>query len=596
MQSLTRKKVQAFQQKYGFEGNLDKQFEYYVASIYLFDYLKDDVARIETSVMGGGQDEGIDIALVTVNGQAVFEPSDIDALVEGGEGGVNSAKVFFIQAKTSEGYDSKLISKFLHGVELVTKEGMEPGSQKLSRSLSDTALLLDALATKMDSFESTRIPCELIYQTTASHDGESAAKETQVVAALDRIRNLGVYQEDLKLTNAGNERLATKQKERQGPRKVKFNFSKRVTIPDDQVEGVEEAYIGLLTAQDVLNLLLNEGEIRPGIFDENVRLDLGAKNPVNREIAATLRSPNRGEFPFLNNGLTLVASQLDNNGDRFFASGYQFINGGQTSNQIIRWSRSEQVISDPSLLEQVWVPVKIISANDAAVRRKAAVATNLQSAIGDVEIQSTLPKAKEVEEYFAQSGPDGLRFERQTGEQQIKFTRTRVFKTSDLDRAVAAVVFGDASTAAGSSKELERKDSYIWGDFPVEIYYYAAFVMYRVDRYLARTAEVSGLTVAKYHLGMLTSAFAVPELLTVFEAEDPTANWSKILKPSRFDDLHVSGELYREIESAIPKAVRIVSAQFDEILSTGRSLRKDDIRSLAVQRALVSVARSEISM
>lgn len=594
MQSLTKKKVQAFQQKYGFEGDLDKQFEYYVASIYLYDYLKDDTTLIETSVMGGGQDEGIDIALVTVNGQPVFEPSDIDALVDGGEGGVNSAKVFFIQAKTSEGYDSKLISKFLHGVELVTKEGMEPGSQNLSRNLSDTALLLDALASKMDSFESTRIPCELIYQTTAAHDGESASKETQVRSALDRIRKLGVYQEDLKLTTAGNERLAAKQKERQGPRRVKFNFGKRVTIPDDRVEGVEEAYIGLLTAQDVLNLLLNEGEVRPGIFDENVRLDLGAKNPVNREIGATLRSASRGEFPFLNNGITLVASQLDNNGDRFFASGYQFINGGQTSNQIIRWSRSEQVVEDPSLLEQVWVPVKIISAKDAGVRRKAAVATNLQSAIGDVEIQSTLPKAIEVEEYFAQSGPDGLRFERQTGEQQIQFTRTRVFKTSELDRAVAAVVFGDASTAVGNSKELESKDSYIWGDFPAEIYYYAAFVMYRIDRYLARTADASGLTVAKYHLGMLTSAFAVPELLTIFEAEDPTANWSKILRPTRFDGLDTAGRLYRKIEDAIPKAVKIVSEEFAHILGQGRSLRKDDIRSLAVQRTLLAKAQPEI--
>lgn len=593
MQSLTKKKVQAFQAKYGFEGNLDKQFEYYVASIYLYDYLKDDTSLIETAVMGGGQDEGIDVALVTVNGQPVFEPSEIDALVDDGDGNVNSAKVFFIQAKTSEGYDSKLISKFLHGVELITKEAMEPGSQKLSRDLSDIALLLDALATKMDSFESTRIPCELVYQTTAAHDGETASNETQVVSALNRIRELGVYQENLKLTTAGNERLAAKQKERQGPRRVKFNFSKRVTIPDDQVEGVEEAYIGLITAQDVLNLLLNEGEIRPGIFDENVRLDLGANNPVNREIGATLRSTNRGEFPFLNNGITLVASQLDNNGDRFFASGYQFINGGQTSNQIIRWARSEQVTDNPSLLEKVWVPVKIISAKDAAVRRKAAVATNLQSAIGDVEIQSTLPKAIEVEEYFAQSGPDGLRFERQTGEQPIQFTKTRVFKTSDLDRAVAAVVFGDASTAVGNPKELESKDSYIWGDFPVEIYYYAAFVMYRIDRYLARTTDASGLTAAKYHLGMLTSAFAVPELLTIFEAEDPTANWSKILKPTQFDGLDTVGRLYRKIEDAIPKAVKLVSDQFAHILGTGRSLRKDDIRSLAVQRALLATVRSE---
>jgi hypothetical protein len=65
----------------------------------------------------------------------------------------------------------------------------------------------------------------------------------------------------------------------------------------------------------------DSGEVRAGIFDDNVRLDLGSHNPVNSRIMGTLKSAEREHFPFLNSGLTIIATGLRGSGDRFFISG-----------------------------------------------------------------------------------------------------------------------------------------------------------------------------------------------------------------------------------------------------------------------------------
>ncbi len=177
MHTLTSKRVAKFSRDFGFGGTEADQFERYVAANYLFQYVGDNVELIENSVLGGSSDEGIDIAAIVVNGKLVSEPEEIDDLIA--EQGANSAKVVFIQAKTSESYDSKLIAKFLHGVEAVTKYAMKPKSIPLPPRLVDLASLIDRIAESGDKFQDSRIPCELYYVTTSSNDGSSARHQAE---------------------------------------------------------------------------------------------------------------------------------------------------------------------------------------------------------------------------------------------------------------------------------------------------------------------------------------------------------------------------------------------------------------------------------
>ena len=584
MHTLTSKRVARFSRDFGFAGTEAEQFERYVSANYLFQYVGDNVDLIEHSVLGGGSDEGIDIAAVVVNGRIVSEPEEIDDLIA--EQGANSAKVIFIQAKTSESYDSKLIAKFLHGVEAVTKYAMKPDGMTLPPRLVDLANLIDRIAESGDKFQDSRIPCELYYVTTSSNDGRSAQAELQVTEAMARIRAMSVYSEGFRLRTHGHEGLAAKQKERHGPQNVQFNFEKRQTIP--ATDRVSEAYIGLISAVELLKLLKDDsGEIRAGIFDDNVRLDLGSQNPVNSRIMATLQSAEREHFPFLNNGLTIIATELRGLGDRFFISGYQIVNGGQTSHQLIRWSETDEVKRSARLTSDLWVPVKIVSSNDASVRTSVSIATNLQTAIGSSDIQASSQAAKNVEEYFAQSGADGLRYERQNRGKVLEFARTRVVTTPELNRAVAATLFGESSRAIGSPKDLETEDAVVWGDYPEETYYYAAWIIYRIDRYFARTPESTTLKAAKYHIAMMVSALVNPEIVPIFEAVEVDTAAQKLKKPKCLRFRVAEKTLFDEIESAIATAAELTADLFRTVLAEGRSLRKDDVRSRRSQEALL---------
>ena len=585
MHTLTSKRVAKFSRDFGFTGTEAEQFERYVAANYLFQYVGDSVELIESSVLGGGSDEGIDIAAVVVNGKIVNEPDEIEELIA--EQAANSAKVIFIQAKTSESYDSKLIAKFLHGVESVTKYAMKPKSLTLPPRLVDLASLIDRIAESGDKFQDSRIPCELYYVTTSPNDGEDARGELQVSQAMQRIRDIGAYSEGFRLRTQGHEALAAKQKERHGPQKVQFTFEKRQTIP--ATERVSEAYIGLVSGTELLRLLKDEaGEVRAGIFDDNVRLDLGSQNPVNRRIMDTLQSDEREHFPFLNNGLTIIATELRGLGDRFFISGYQVVNGGQTSHQLLRWADSLDPRDSHRLLSELWVPVKIVSSNDASVRTSVSIATNLQTAIGSSDIQASSQVAKNVEEYFAQSGAEGLRYERQNRGTVLEFARTRVVTTPELNRAVAATLFGESSRAIASPKELEVAGSFVWGDYPVETYYYAAWIIYRIDRYFGRTPDSTTLKAAKYHIAMMVSAIVNPELISVFELPDTEAAARRLVRPKRLNFKVTDPAFSSAIEDAIDRAFDLTAEQFDTVLAEGRSLRKDDVRSRRNEEALLA--------
>lgn len=585
---LTEKRVKKFAEDFGIEGDPSVQFEHYVAAAYLFPYVQDNVELIQRAVLGGGNDEGIDIAAVVVNGQLVFEPEEVDESIA--DQNTSSAKVIFIQAKTSQSFDSKLIAKFLHGVEIVSKHAMKPQGVALAPRLVDIAHLIERIAENGDKFQDYRIPCELYYVTTSSSGGASSKAELQISEAMRRIIELDCYSEDLVLNTHGHEKLAGKQKERYGPRNVQFNFEKRQTIP--ATAHVTEAYIGLLSAAEIIKLLKDgNGSVRPGIFDDNVRLDLGENNSVNQKIMETLEASNRNHFPFLNNGLTIIATELRGTGDRFFISGYQVVNGGQTSHQLIRWSETETVKQNSNQLEQLWVPVKIVSTSDPQIRSSVAVATNLQTAIDAANIQASSKIAKDVEEYFAQSGPEGLRYERQNRGTAIDFARTRVLSTSDLNRAVAATAFGESSRAIASPKSLESEDSFVWGSYPVEMYYYSAWILYRIDRYFSRTPDRAVLKAAKYHIAMMVSVIVNPEFSLIFENGDTKRAAYKLEKPRRLTFQVTKRKLADDIESAIVTAMQITADFFGTILSQGRSLRKDDVRSRQHQEALLAKAK-----
>ena len=562
-------------------------FELYVASIYAQRYLGGDVKLLDDIVIGGGSDEGVDIAAVIINGEIITDPGDVENALEDRDD--NDVRALFMQAKTSENFDSKLIAKFLHGIELCTNAAAKRSRIRLDSGLSQTVSILEAVIDNIDRFRTGRIPVDIYYVTTAKQPSDSALNESQVVSALERLRDLDVYNDDLVLRLQGKNEISSKEKERKGPQNIEFLFPRKQSIPE--TDGVNQAFIGVLQASELIKLLYDGDGVRPGIFDDNVRLYQGDDNRVNQRIYATLQSSGRERFPLLNNGVTIVARTLTNVADKYTVSGYQVVNGGQTSHQIVRWYKtlsSEEIAGESSILKTVWVPIKIIETSDADMVSEVTIATNLQTSIASADIQGGTQDAKNVEQYFEQSGLDGLRYSRQSGvtADPVGFTRLRVVGTSDINRSVASCIFGESSRAIGSPNELTSEDSIVWGGYPVALYYIAAWIVYRIESYFRRyrdNFELQALKAAKYHIAMLVAAKCFPDVEKIFK--DPNDKKAMSVVAAKAS----TGKWQEAIDNNIEGCAAIVANYFSEVISAGRSLRKDDVRARKVQVDLLDL-------
>lgn len=606
MHTLTKKRLAKFSKEKGYTDLSEgEQFERYIACTYLHRYIGESPESIDATITGGGNDEGIDIAGIFINGKLVLEPQDITDIIS--EQRESTARVIFIQTKTSEKFDTKHIAKFLSGVKRVTELAIDDkqiatinaeAKNQLSSKLRDIADLIRCIMENIDCFRDTKIPLELHYVTTAQSRSADARHEYIVESSLAVIKNFDVYRfhstDPLHLDGA--DEIATRTKERFGPQDIKFKFQYKVPIwlTDTKAHNLDSACIGLLSISELRPLLCDKlGRPRESIYMDNVRQFLGNDNPVNAKIFETLNSADHELFPILNNGITIIASKLIEANQKMTISGYQIVNGAQTCSQIIRWlqthSGSDQE-SATQMIESILVPVKIIVSQDEALRSRVAVATNLQTAILKSDIQASSHKAKEVEEFFNNTGNLGLRYERQKGEQVNRsVAQTRVFSTESLNRAVASATFGDAHTATTKPKELTEEDSYIWNETnPLELYFYSAWILYQIDTYFRRPSDDSVLKVCKYYIATIVSAALIDDLRDAFlniERIDHRVNTIKNMKRELFK---IDDRRTERIRELIQKACDTTRDFFSVQLSKGTSLRKDDVRRGSTQKDLLN--------
>ena len=187
------------------------------------------------------------------------------------------------------------------------------------------------------------------------------------------------------------ESLASENRKR---KQVSFSFSAQrsnIALKSDpqalisfQIQNVK-AINFRLPALDLCRLLDKEKEINKrtdSVFSENIRGFL-RNNQTNRKIRETLLSNHAEYFPFLNNGITIIAEQVKI--PREMQAGLYpvetknplIVNGLQTTSVIYDiYQRNAEV------LEGVYVLVRLYETSDPELIEKITDATNTQSPIG----------------------------------------------------------------------------------------------------------------------------------------------------------------------------------------------------------------------
>lgn len=182
----------------------------------------------------------------------------------------------------------------------------------------------------------------------------------------------------------------------------KDNVEKELVVAEGPLSSDSEkgqGYVCLVTLQQLYEFICEPGskDLHFAIFDANVR-DHYKASIVNNAIQSTLGDSGSPDFWWLNNGVTIIAPEVNYMGKRLFLRDPQIVNGLQTSNEIHKY------FSEGGTDTGRLVLVRLIKASDEGVRDAIIWATNNQNTLPPSALRATDPMQHNLEEYFAHRG------------------------------------------------------------------------------------------------------------------------------------------------------------------------------------------------
>jgi len=353
-----------------------------------------DVDMIST---GAGNDTGIDGVAIIVNGHLVEDTDEVNDLLE--SNGFLDVTYIFIQAKTSSRFDTKEMHAFYFGVSDFFSE-----TPKLPRNdaITKYAEISNHIINNASDFKENP-KCKTFFITTGIYNQEDEHLRAAVTTASESLKNYNLF-EKIENTILGANELGKLYRKSKNPTTSTFVFSNKVTLPD--VEGINEAYFGIIPFSEFKKILTDDNEHMLSVFDDNVRDFQGISNPVNKGISETLSSETPNLFSVLNNGVTVVADSIKTAGNNLTISDYQIVNGCQTSNVLYESRGIENI-------DTISIPLRLIVTDNEDVKAKITVSTNSQTAIKKEQLSAMSDFQKNLEHYYSAIEGDGkLYYER----------------------------------------------------------------------------------------------------------------------------------------------------------------------------------------
>ena len=455
------------------------------------DAYQEDPTFYEDVHTGAGGDYGVDGVLFLINDQPVTSIEQLEEI----KSKKWSVKLLFIQAKTSDQFDSGDMLKTGNGVVQVLKFDKSRANDHMANQIK----ILEAIYEKSDCFSS--IPqCFIYFVTTGIWKGD--ANLIQVKEKIESDVNALNLTSPAEFIPIDRDRLHRMYRDITQSITKTIEMVKSVSFPS--IDGIREAYVGLIGLPSLLKLITDDdGMIQNNLFYENVRGFLGY-NPVNAEIKRTLESPDKAvHFPILNNGVTIIAKSLSHIGDKYTISDFQIVNGCQTCN-VIYDCRAK-------LSEQDYCTLKLICTDNTDVITDVIKSTNKQSQVLDEAFESLKLIHKKIQSYFDAVDSDyRLYYERRAKEfdNTTEVNRHKVVTLTTLINAFLSFALYEPQSTHRYYGELLRanKDRLFKDDDQPVLYYTAAWCLYKVDQ--ALSLSTSTVRKYRYHIIMILANIA----------------------------------------------------------------------------------------
>ncbi|HEP9004713.1 TPA: AIPR family protein [Pseudomonas aeruginosa] len=347
----------------------------------------------ESDALSTGNCIGIDSVAIAINDVLVYSVSSAVPLTTG----TFDTSFTFIQAKTSSSVDLGDYLKFLQTIKIFFTGKLEDQPAELREAYEIKNFIYD----KAGKF---RCDPTLTMKYVYTGDGKFPDKDflPQVKATTSEIESLKYMFSSVENKLIGAAELQNLYKETLNRITKPLMFQRHVALP--KLSLATAAYLGVSKCKDYVEFIKNQsGNINKGVFYDNVRDYLGSTNQVNADIADTIKSDaQRNLFSVLNNGVTVVAKKVVPSGDVFKISGFQVVNGCQTSH--VLFENREHITDD------MYVTIKLIETDDIELSSSVIKATNSQSVVMKEAFATIKPYHKRLEDFFAAMNTQGHRF------------------------------------------------------------------------------------------------------------------------------------------------------------------------------------------
>ena len=353
MDLVTRSLLDSFRDEQGFPDDIDQSvlFEHF-ANYCITSKEYGDEFEVEDIRVAGGNDLQLDGVAIIVNGVIVNSIEEVEDLANTNKH--IDSELIFIQAKRGEHFDGAEISDMFYGIrELLSEHPSLPRS----KFLAEKEIIIRHIYSRSSLFKRGKPRLKLFYVTTGKWN-----KDAKLVSRID---NEVTTLEDLNIFRAPSFEPVDASSLQQYFYRSKnaisktITFDHKVTLPT--IKGIREAYLGYLPASVYLELITDEnGSLIRSLFYDNVR-DFQGDNPVNLEIERTLQSETKDAFVLMNNGITIVSDELISTGNEFTLTGFQVVNGCQTSHVLFN--------NKDNLDDRIYIPVKLIIEPEDALKK-----------------------------------------------------------------------------------------------------------------------------------------------------------------------------------------------------------------------------------
>ena len=463
----------------------ESQFEHFSAHIVTHRHYSGTFATGDI-VTGAGNDIGLDAIAILVNGTLVPDAETLDAILE--MNGHLDVSFIFVQAERSSSFDGAKILVIGDGVAEFFSDDIRLAQNK---SIKEFTTIADKLYKYSSRFTSN--PSCFIYYVTTGIWMDDSTLLGRIHSVKDKLNKLQLFSR-VDFTPVDSSEIFRLYQQSRNAISRTFIFKDKVPLPE--MDGVTEAHIGILAAEDFLKLICDEtGQVISSLFYDNVRDFLGDAS-VNEEIERTICSDAKARFVLMNNGVTIIAGSIKNTSHKYTISDYSIVNGCQTSHVLAR--------SRLKLDASVIVPIRLIGTKDEVIKNGIIKATNRQTAITSEQFFALEEFPKQLEEFF-KTFPldDRLYFERR----DEQYARTSLAKTRIVTRAnaIKAYVAMFREEPHRSNKDYtglkaEMGKSIFAKGHKFEPYYTASWMLYRLEGYFRNFKIESALKPARFHI------------------------------------------------------------------------------------------------